>query len=249
MNMETARTLRDVFAALAGHGDAGADAAPAESDHRALLAPHEGLPDDLLSTAIASYAGTAPAEVAQHLAPVVTARVADPQHTGLSLLASAPVGNWEGEVELDSGHADPSGLHLGDLGSADSLDQHADPAGPDQRSGDHDVSAHDVSAHDVWTHHDPVLAGEAGPDAGNDHDGAGSGAGMHGLDTHGLDTHGLDTHGLDTHGLGLDALSFDDPAVPHPGEDDHSGYGAHHEEAQTDHESLPGHDGLDGLHH
>jgi hypothetical protein len=129
--MESARPLRDVFAGLAGHTAGPEDVDQGALDPQAMLAEHEGLPDDLLMTAIGSYAGTAPAEVAEHLAPIV-ALTSDPAELGdsgdpgpglagmdaldgLHLLASAPVGEWAGEVALepdlaatdDGGWADP----------------------------------------------------------------------------------------------------------------------------------------------
>jgi hypothetical protein len=146
--MESARPLRDVFADLAGHEGAAQDA----SDPRAFLAEHQALPDDLLVTAMGSYAGTAPAEVAEHLTPIVTSSsmmTTENGHdagvgavNGLNLLASAPVGTWDGEVPLEheaedatadatdlDGLGEHGGLgeyeHLADLGglsNADSLD-------------------------------------------------------------------------------------------------------------------------------
>jgi hypothetical protein len=75
--MTEARPLREVFADLADSADSagyqGAD--PAE-----LLAAHghPGLPEELVAEAVVSYADTAPAEVAEHLAPFVTAHSAIP---------------------------------------------------------------------------------------------------------------------------------------------------------------------------
>ncbi|SNR35232.1 hypothetical protein SAMN06265360_10370 [Haloechinothrix alba] len=93
--MEPVRPLRDVFDELI-------DADPAERDVAALLrdSGYSDLPDDVLSEAIVSYAETAPVEVAEHLAPFVTAHAAPgagdaagtrpaPEH-GLDLLASVP---------------------------------------------------------------------------------------------------------------------------------------------------------------
>jgi hypothetical protein len=157
MDMESARPLRDVFADLAGHEDS-----PGGSDPRAFLAEHDGLPDDLLVTAIGSYAGTAPAEVAEHLAPIAAATAPDSGLAdghpgadalgGLNLLASAPVGAWEGEVPLEHDvpvvDADDGPDHFGDLGdlsNADSLDDgfhHLDTHIPDT----YDVDGHDVQS-------------------------------------------------------------------------------------------------------
>jgi hypothetical protein len=160
MDMESARPLRDVFADLAGHDDDSGG-----SDPRAFLAEHDGLPDDLLVTAIGSYAGTAPAEIAEHLAPIAAATAPDAGLTdghpgadalgGLNLLASAPVGAWEGEVPLEhdvpvTEVAEPDqGLdHFGDLddlSNADSLDDgfhHLDTHIPDT----YDADGHDVQS-------------------------------------------------------------------------------------------------------
>lgn len=138
MGMEPVRPLRDVFAGLADQAAAPEDVGSSAPDPRSFLAEYGDLPDDLLATAIGSYASTAPAEVAEHLARFVAAPGVDPAE-GLNLLASAPVGAWEGEVDLPDAAAvqivddenlddeyigadDESGLDLDDLGSADSLD-------------------------------------------------------------------------------------------------------------------------------
>jgi|SRR5690606_11310773 len=93
--MAQARPLYDIFAGLADAAVTGA--APEE----VLREAGYDLPDALVAEAIVSYAGTAPAEVAEHLAPFVTAHgpvpPADPTAAtpeladGLALLASAPV--------------------------------------------------------------------------------------------------------------------------------------------------------------
>lgn len=89
--MESVRSLREVLDGLAG---AGQDADP----ERALReAGHGDLPEGLLSEAVASYADTAPVEVAEHLAPFVTAYRQGDEAAGapdplaaLELLTSAP---------------------------------------------------------------------------------------------------------------------------------------------------------------
>lgn len=135
--MEPARPLRDVFADLADQADQAAghaDTGSAPPDLRAALAGYGDLPDDLLVTAIGSYAGTAPAEVAEHLAPFLAEPAADPV-AGLNLLASAPVPAGESEVELPGtepdGFApddlDPDDLDPDDLDRADSLDDDSGP--------------------------------------------------------------------------------------------------------------------------
>ncbi|MBI4939850.1 MAG: hypothetical protein HY830_03790 [Actinobacteria bacterium] len=117
--MEPVRPLRDVFADLAG-----SDAAQARA---ALAAAGHDLSDDLLRTAIDGYAGTAPAEVAEHLA------AADGADDGLALLASAPAGPWDAEVALDP--ADD--LAGDDLDAADLLDVPHAPAGTVTDPADH----------------------------------------------------------------------------------------------------------------
>jgi hypothetical protein len=74
-----------VFAELAGTGSTG--------DPGGLL---RDLPDDLVAEAVVSYAETAPVEIAEHLAPFVSAHSAvgseSPSPEGwLDLLATAPV--------------------------------------------------------------------------------------------------------------------------------------------------------------
>jgi len=180
--MEFARPLREVFAELAGHDDPGQSG----DDHRALLADHAGLPDDLLATAIGSYAGTAPAEVAEHLAPFVAGGEDTGSHAldGLNLLASAPSGVWEGEVELDhsedGGLADEHGFdqldhnpdfghdadlgHLsavGDLNSADSLDQADHHLTPAAESPAEHAFTEDSAADHSFTDHAGLHFGEA----------------------------------------------------------------------------------------
>ena len=94
--MESARPLRDVFADLTGGGSAAGDPDALLRDQG-----HPALPDDLVAEAVVSYADTAPAEVAEHLAPFVTAHSAvgagagagaEPSAGWLDLLATAPAG-------------------------------------------------------------------------------------------------------------------------------------------------------------
>ncbi|MEV6303146.1 hypothetical protein AB0M02_27300 [Actinoplanes sp. NPDC051861] len=126
--MDSARPLRDVFADLTGSGSAGGDPAELLRDQG-----HPGLPDDLVAEAVVSYADTAPAEVAEHLAPYVTAHsvAATPADAGpgwLDLLATAPAGPAPEEfddVVPASGDAAP-GLDL-DFGTgAEPLDEFGD---------------------------------------------------------------------------------------------------------------------------
>ncbi len=132
MGMEPVRALRDIFAGLAEQTTGTEDAGSSTLDPQSLLAEYQDLPDDLLVTAIGSYADTAPAEVAEHLAPFIAEPGAHPAD-GLDLLTSAPTGAWDEEVDLSAHGADdasdahrsddlPAELDLGDLGSADDLD-------------------------------------------------------------------------------------------------------------------------------
>ena len=92
--MAPARPLRDVFADLVGDPSAADDPAALLSDQG-----HPELPDHLVAEAVVSYADTAPVEVAEHLAPYVTAHSAvgadpvpgdEPPAGWLELLGSAP---------------------------------------------------------------------------------------------------------------------------------------------------------------
>lgn len=136
--MAPARALHDILAELAQAG--GSVAAPAEA---LATAGHGDLPDGLVAEAIVSYADTAPAEVAAHLAPFVTdhsalARaVAGPDAAGpelgdgWALLATAPAepvlagsdefageGPLSGRDPVDADHG-TGDLGTGDLGTAD----------------------------------------------------------------------------------------------------------------------------------
>jgi hypothetical protein len=204
--MESVRPLRDVFADLAGHDDAGSGA----SDPRTFLAGHEGLPDDLLVTAIGSYAGTAPAEIAEHLAPIVTPSsqtAPEGDHfagveasDGLNLLASAPVGSWDGEVALDHEDGatfehpddvdqfhDPA-THFGDLGGLSNADSLDDDGFGHQTPPDH---------LDHLDHAGPLTAPEHGT---TDDHGDGFADGEHQVDQiDQVDGHDLDLHFEDGH--------------------------------------------------
>ena len=128
----------------------------AEDRHAALdEAGHPGLPDELLAEAVVSYADTAPAPVAEHLSPFVTAHTAerfgepggagaDLSH-GLELLASAPAvtGTDLEDVDLSGpvpdapaapGQPDPAvdGLDFGGgAGNGDTLAPGPEAAAPE----------------------------------------------------------------------------------------------------------------------
>lgn len=98
-----ARPLKDIFADLVGDASARPDAFSG--------AGHD-LPPDLVAEAVVSFAGTAPAEVAEHLAPFVTANSGVPVEAddGLGeapdwaeLFATAPETDGLGPAELDAG--------------------------------------------------------------------------------------------------------------------------------------------------
>jgi hypothetical protein len=109
--MEPARPLHDIFSGLA-HG-------PAEPGDALRAGGHGELPDALVAEAIVSYAGTAPAEVAEHLAPFVTGHGPVPHEDptgldlahGLDLLATVPPPEPATE---DSAPEDPFELAFGE---------------------------------------------------------------------------------------------------------------------------------------
>jgi hypothetical protein len=102
--MEPQRSLRAVFGDLAGDESARPPEDDGPGDLGDLLAAmgYPGLPDSLIAEAITSYADTAPAEVAEHLAPFV--------------LANSPVPVDDPQEELDSAQA------LDQIGPLDPLD-------------------------------------------------------------------------------------------------------------------------------
>jgi hypothetical protein len=116
--MEPVRPLHDIFAGLAS--DPAAQRGGAAEPGDALRAGGHGeLPDALVAEAIVSYAGTAPAEVAEHLAPFVTGHGPvryedsaglDVTH-GLDLLATVPPPEPATE---DSAAEDPFDLAFGE---------------------------------------------------------------------------------------------------------------------------------------
>nr|BFE68898.1 hypothetical protein GCM10020092_021990 [Actinoplanes digitatis] len=66
--MAAARSLHEIIAGLTGGAGTSGDLAAALD-----AGGHPDLPEELLAEAVVSYAGTAPAEVAEHLAPFVMA--------------------------------------------------------------------------------------------------------------------------------------------------------------------------------
>jgi hypothetical protein len=84
--MTPARPLKDVFADLLGGGGVRPDADAVLAD-----AGHGDLPADLVAEAVVSYADTVPVEVAEHLAPYVTA------HSGVPLEAVPDEGASDAE--------------------------------------------------------------------------------------------------------------------------------------------------------
>ncbi|NMO49700.1 hypothetical protein HH310_00580 [Actinoplanes sp. TBRC 11911] len=106
--MESARPLREVFADLTGAGSAGGDPRELLDGHG-----HAGLPDDLVAEAVVNFADTAPVEVAEHLAPFVTAHSAvgadetTADEGWLDLLVTAPAGDDAGDLDdiAPDGHA------------------------------------------------------------------------------------------------------------------------------------------------
>ncbi|MFY1632127.1 hypothetical protein ACN27F_02390 [Solwaraspora sp. WMMB335] len=128
--MAPARSLHEIFAGLAG-------AAGADRDVAAVLraSGHPELPADLLAQAVVSYADTAAAEVAEHLAPFVMAHGPVIDHdlpataadSPFDLLATVPAAVDEAsdppveEIELSVGTA-------GGLDAAHFLDDETDAA-------------------------------------------------------------------------------------------------------------------------
>jgi hypothetical protein len=172
--MASARPLRDVFADLAGGGNTA-------DDPDALLRDQgHALPDHLVAEAVVSYADTAPAEVAEHLAPYVMTHSAvgtdpvagdEPPAGWLDLLGSAPAGDLDDLDDLapvserfdDAAGLgpDPSGL---DFGTGAGPAPAAETAAAPEDSGDGvDGPAHDEV---VEIGPDPAELDDAGEVAG-----------------------------------------------------------------------------------
>jgi hypothetical protein len=110
--MASVRPLRELLADLVG--DAGARSGGPE----AYLAEHghPDLPPDLVAEAVVSFADTAPPEVAEHLAPFVTAHTAGDEESAdwFDLLASAPSDPADDLDQLDD---DPEPWSMDDFDS------------------------------------------------------------------------------------------------------------------------------------
>lgn len=135
-------SLHEVFDALAGRPDRSAS----EMLHDA---GYGDLPPELVGDALASYADTAPVEVAEHLAPFVTAQLGSPDATpdldaGFGLLSSVPAADADldaAELAADGNLADVAG-NLADVGG-----NLADVAGDlDFGAGEHATGPFDVDA-------------------------------------------------------------------------------------------------------
>jgi hypothetical protein len=89
--MAEVRPLREVFDELAGGAASGAPSGDSATDPAELLAAHghPGLPEDLVAEAVVNFADTAPAAIAEHLAPFVRA------HSGVTDAGDATdAGDW-----------------------------------------------------------------------------------------------------------------------------------------------------------
>lgn len=125
--MASVRPLRELLADLVG------DASARAGGPEAYLAEHghPDLPAELVAEAVVSFADTAPPEVAEHLAPFVTAHTAGDEDPGdwFGLLASAELPDdpdaLDGDPEpwsMDDFDSDPGpGLDFG-AGAVDTLD-------------------------------------------------------------------------------------------------------------------------------
>ncbi|GAA1884577.1 hypothetical protein [Asanoa iriomotensis] len=133
-----ARPLKDVLTDLVGDPSAAAGA---------LAGAGHDLPPELVAEAVVSFAGTAPAEVAEHLAPFVTAHSGVPVESELDdpadwpeLLATAPAepdAELDDALPLDESDTADAGLAELDFGAGDDgttgpdpdLDLDTDPGG------------------------------------------------------------------------------------------------------------------------
>lgn len=101
--MTEVRPLRELLADLVGAADTHADGPTA------YLAAHgHDLPPDLVAEAVVSFADTAPPEVAEHLAPFVTAHTTgvEPESDWFDLLTTTPPADdpttpWSADLDPD----------------------------------------------------------------------------------------------------------------------------------------------------
>jgi hypothetical protein len=179
--MAAARPLKDVFAELTGDDAARADEVLAASGHG-------DLPPGLVAEAVVNYADTAPVEVAEHLAPFVTANSAVPTLDEVDgdadwsvLLATAPAVEADLDADLAPDVDAPGATDDVAPGTDDAPGTGAsgtDASGTDDASVDDvdfGVGAEDASALDVAAGTDlpdgdaslddaPVEHGPAAPD-------------------------------------------------------------------------------------
>jgi hypothetical protein len=151
--MAAARPLKDVFAELTGDDAARADEVLAAGGHG-------DLPPDLVAEAVVNYADTAPVEVAEHLAPFVTAHSAVPpldevdgEADWSALLASAPAVEADLDADLDPDLA-PDAVDATDASDIDA---------PGTDDVDFGVGADDVSEIDFAVEADDDASLEAAP--------------------------------------------------------------------------------------
>jgi hypothetical protein len=117
--MTEVRPLRELLADLVGAADTHADG-PA-----AYLAAHgHDLPPDLMAEAVVSFADTAAPEVAEHLAPFVTAHTTgvEPESDWFDLLTTTPAPDdpvpWSADLDPDPDPDVDAGLNF-DFGAGD----------------------------------------------------------------------------------------------------------------------------------
>jgi hypothetical protein len=131
-----ARPLKDVFADLVGDPSAGAEA---------LAAAGHDLPADLVAEAVVSFAGTAPAEVAEHLAPFVTANSGVPTDDAgtdswFDLLATVPDPDAGEDFDdggvFDAAPADHAGIGELEFGTGADGDSDLDASADDDFDAD-----------------------------------------------------------------------------------------------------------------
>jgi hypothetical protein len=147
--MASVRPLREVLADLVGDGAAragGPEAYLAEQGHA-------DLPTDLVAEAVVSFADTAPPEVAEQLAPFVTAHTAGQEDAGgwFDLLTTASTEVTDDLDDLDGAVSEPWAADFGpdpdasldfgsgaevDLSAMDAVDETPAPATPTDWASD-----------------------------------------------------------------------------------------------------------------